>query len=181
VSSCLRRCQRRCRPLAPLVGCAVVLAMVITIAGPAHAQFIPPVEGVVVDGYRRPAHVGAAGNRGWEYRTAPGSEVRAVAAGTVVFAGAIGDQRYVSIDHVGGIRTSYAFVATILVQRGDVVAAGAVIATTQARFHFGVRRGGRYLDPGLLFTAAPVGPPRLIVRPGRVTRPPAPMTVRVAF
>ncbi len=147
----------------------------------AHAQYVEPVDGPVIDTFRPPAHVGAPGNRGWEYQTTPGSTVRAVADGTVVFAGPIGGRLYVSIDHVGGIRTSYSFVASISVRRGQTVGAGEMVATTGARFHFGVRRGSRYIDPGLLFRVVAAGPPRLVVRPGRVSRPVTTSHVRVAF
>lgn len=146
-SESLSRRRRRVRPLvtAALVVASVVIAALGATA--AEAQFLEPVAGEVVDGFRPPAHLGAPGNRGWEYRTAPGSPVLAASAGVVVFAGPIGGARYVSIQHGRGLRTTYSLLATIEVAAGDVVTLGARVGTTAGRFHFGVRRGDTYLDP----------------------------------
>lgn len=170
--------RRRCRlaPLVAIVGivpvCTVLVVVGVVVVGgtgaTAVAQMAPPVDGVVVDTFRPPAHIGAPGNRGWEYATAPGSPVRAVAGGVVVFAGPIGGASYVSIDHGGGLRTAYSHVAAIAVAAGDRVRPGQVIATTGTTFHFGARRDGVYLDPATLFGAGARGRPRLVIRPGRV-------------
>jgi murein DD-endopeptidase MepM/ murein hydrolase activator NlpD len=76
--------------------------------------------------------------------------VRASAAGVVTFAGAIGRQRFVTVLHADGLRTSYAFLATVEVRAGQVVAQGDVVGTSGVSVHFGVRRGTVYLDPELL-------------------------------
>jgi hypothetical protein len=111
-----------------------------------------------VDGYRPPAHIGAPGNRGWEYRTEPGTVVVAAGDGVVVWAGPVGGSDYVSIQHPDGRRTTYSHVITIGVDVGDVVSAGEPIATSGERLHFGVRVGDEYRDPGELFAdAAPGG------------------------
>src|SRR5205085_3308453 len=72
------------------------------------------------------------------------------APGVVTFAGAIGAQRFVTVLHADGLRTSYAFLATIEVGAGQIVAQGEVVGTSGAAVHFGVRRGAVYLDPELL-------------------------------
>lgn len=148
---------------------AVVVASCVVGPTPvAAAQARPPVEGTVVDGFRPPAHVGAPGNRGWEYATAPGAAVVAVLGGVVAFAGPIGSQRYVSVDHPGGLRTTYSFLAEVSVTRGQPIAAGTQLGVAGSTFHFGLRRNGAYLDPAILFDAVPSGPARLVPRPGRV-------------
>ncbi len=144
---------------------AVVLVLAATAA---LAQAPPPVDGIVVDSFRPPAHTGAPGNRGWEYATAPGSDVRAVLGGIVAFAGPVGGTLHVTVDHAAGLRTSYSFLATVHVSVGDGVRPGDVVGTTGDRFHFGLRRGSTYLDPAVLFGPGPGGPARLIPRPGRV-------------
>ena len=53
------------------------------------------------------------GNRGIDYATAPGTPVRASAGGVVTFAGRIGADLYVTILHPDGLRTSYAYLASI--------------------------------------------------------------------
>ncbi len=75
---------------------AVALALVVVASPTARAgaqptPWVEPVSAPVVDGYRPPAHVGAPGNRGWEYATEPRSVVVAAGPGIVVFAGPIGD------------------------------------------------------------------------------------------
>ena len=61
--------------------------------------------------------------------TEPGGEVRASGSGVVAFAGVIAHERYVSIDHDGGIRTTYSYLATIEVVAGQRVAQGDVVGT----------------------------------------------------
>jgi murein DD-endopeptidase MepM/ murein hydrolase activator NlpD len=129
-------------PLLRVVGVVLALA-----AGRAYR---PPVDGPVIDHFRPPACQWCPGNRGIDYATAPGAPVRASAAGVVAFAGAIGAERFVVVDHADGLRTTYAFLAAITVAVGQRVAQGDVVGTAAASLHFGVRRGDVYLDPELL-------------------------------
>jgi murein DD-endopeptidase MepM/ murein hydrolase activator NlpD len=116
------------------------------------ATFTPPVDAPVRDPYRPPAQPYGPGNRGIEYDTVPGEPVRAAGDGIVAFAGAIGAARYVSIDHGSGLRTTYSYLQTLRVARGDRVRRGAVLGTTsEVAFHFGARLHGAYVDPAGLF------------------------------
>ena len=129
--------------------------------------YIEPVAGRVVDWFRRPAHIGAPGNRGWEYETQPDSPVVATGAGHVRFAGQVGGSLYVSINHPDGVRTTYSHVKDIAVKKGDFVEQGSVLASTKGRsFHFGAIRDGDYIDPAELM--GQVGPKsaRLVPRGG---------------
>ncbi len=120
----------------------------------------PPVDAPVVDDFRAPPEPWSAGNRGIDYATAPGASVAASAGGQVTFAGPVGGQLHVTIAHPDGLRTTYAFLATISVTAGDVVPAGGVVGTSAGRFHFGVRDAqGNYLDPSDLLA---VGVARLV-------------------
>jgi len=112
-----------------------------------------PVDGIVIDHFRPPSHVGARGNRGWEYLTEPGARVSAVGAGVVSFAGSIGMHHYVFIVHCGGLRTTYSFLAEVLVARGERVEAGQKLGLSLSTMHFGVISNGEYLDPALLMLA----------------------------
>jgi len=75
--------------------------------------------------------------------------------GTVAFAGPVGGQLFVSIDHADGIRTTYSYLSAVLVKKGQVVTRGQPVArsgagdagATQPVLHFGTRRGADYLDP----------------------------------
>jgi hypothetical protein len=155
---------RLCSPLAA-VAVTGVLALALSLIGiPTAAAgpvvgYQPPVDAPIVDHFRPPACLWCAGNRGIDYAVASGTAVRASAAGTVTFAGAIGAERFVTVLHGDGLRTTYAFLATIAVHVGQPVARGAVVGTAGVALHFGVRRGTVYLDPELL-----LGGGRLVAR-----------------
>ncbi len=142
--------------------CLVVVAFLAVQSEVAVAQYVEPVEGTLIDGFRPPRHFGGPGNRGWEYATSPQSPVLAVSSGVVAFAGQIGGALYISISHADGLRTTYSQVSSIAVNRGEVVAAGSVIARTDTRFHFGVIDHGVYRDPATLFGGRDSGSPVLV-------------------
>jgi murein DD-endopeptidase MepM/ murein hydrolase activator NlpD len=95
---------------------------------------------------------------------APGEVIGAAGAGVVAFAGVVAGTGVVSVDHPGGLRTTYEPVLP-LVHAGQRVAAGQPIGAlvgghpgcpVAACLHWGLRRGAEYLDPLLLLHAAPV-------------------------
>ena len=110
-------------------------------------MFRPPVEAPVTDPFRSPDSPYGPGNRGIEYDTEPGDVVRAAAFGTVKFAGAVAGTLHVTVDHGGGLLSSYSYLSRISVRVGANVARGAVIAIAGERLHFGVRLDGAYTDP----------------------------------
>jgi murein DD-endopeptidase MepM/ murein hydrolase activator NlpD len=125
----------------------------------AAVPYRPPVDAPVIDPFRAPPAPWAAGNRGLEYRTDRGTRVRAAADGDVVFAGTVASALHVVVLHADGIRTSYSFLETVLVHRGDAVEQGDAVGTSATRLHFGARVGDTYVDPAGLFL--PTGPPRV--------------------
>ena len=132
---------------------AVVAAAVVS-AAPAAADhrgdalvFRPPVDAPVTDPFRPPQDPYGPGNRGVEYDTEPGDVVRAAAAGTVVFSGAVAGSLYVTVDHGGGVVSTYSYLQRISVRTGTQVAQGQVIAIAGERLHFSVRVNGSYADP----------------------------------
>lgn len=93
-----------------------------------------------------------------------GTPVLAAGAGTVVFAGQVAGRGVVSVDHPGGVRTTYEPVSPT-VAAGDLVARGQQIGTlvpghadcsAVACLHWGARRGVDYLDPLRLLGLGPV-------------------------
>lgn len=148
--------------LTVVITAAAVAGSVATAASDAGSAVVyePPVDADVTDPFRPPAHFAGPGNRGLEYGTSPGAEVRAAADGTVVFAGPVADSLHVTILHADGIRTSYSFVASVAVSVGETVRRGQVVATAGTAFHFGARDGDTYIDPAGLF--APVRRARLV-------------------
>lgn len=153
-----------CRRLAgiTLAAAAAVLGPSPAAAGgePVAITYRPPVEAPLVDHFRPPSSAYGPGNRGIDYATVPGTQVRAAAAGQVVFAGSVGSGRHVVVLHPDGLRTSSSFLATVVVRRGQLVAAGEVVGTTAGTLHFGVRAGEAYLDPLVLLGAG--GAPALV-------------------
>ncbi len=102
-----------------------------------------------------PAGPYAPGHRGVDLVAPAGAPVLAPAAGTVAFAGRVAGRGVVSVDHPGGLRTTYEPVAA-RVARGEPVAPGTVLGLLEAGpshcppatcLHWGLRRGVVYLDP----------------------------------
>jgi murein DD-endopeptidase MepM/ murein hydrolase activator NlpD len=134
------------------------------------ALWSAPLEGVlhVTRPFDAPPTPYAAGHRGVDLGAAPGSPVLAAGAGTVVFAGLVAGRPVVSIDHSGGLRTTYEPV-TPSVGAGRTVARGSPIGTLSgghagcprdACLHWGLRQGPSYLDPLSLLQ-----PPRVRLLP----------------
>lgn len=95
------------------------------------------------------------GHRGVDLAAVPGQEVLAADVGVVVFVGLVAGRPVVSVDHDGGLRTTYEPVAA-KVAAGDQVYRGQVLGTVlgghpgcavAACLHWGVRRGEEYVDP----------------------------------
>ncbi len=138
-------------------------------ATPASAWSWPlPEQPAVTRAFDRLPHPYAAGHRGVDLGAAPGATVTAAGDGVVVFAGMVAGRPVVSVDHAGGLRTTYEPVDAS-VGAGRAVARGSPIGTLRAGhdgcpvaacLHWGLRRGGTYLDPTAL-----VRPPRLRLLP----------------
>lgn len=139
-------------------------------------RYRPPVEAPVSDPFRLPQGHYGPGNRGLEYRTAPGHPVRSIGRGVVAFAGQVAGRLVVSIDHPDGLRSSLVGLAAVTVRAGDDVAAGQAVGLGGRVLHLGVRRDGRYLDPSTLFTQR--GPARLVPRRGGVGADPVLLRTR---
>ncbi|PRX48404.1 peptidase M23-like protein [Prauserella shujinwangii] len=124
---------------------------------PSEPRFGWPLSPVprVTRPFQAPAHPYGPGHRGVDLAAGPGREVLAAGQGFVVFAGRVAGRGVVSVDHDGGLRTTYEPVEPA-VTRGEQVYAGQVVGTLTAGhagcpvaacLHWGVRRGEEYLDP----------------------------------
>lgn len=103
-------------------------------------------------------HAYGPGHRGLDLAAAPGAVIRSPADGTVRFVGWVVDRPVLSIDHGGGLVSSFEPVEA-LVAEGDAVSRGQAIGTLAASpehapaggLHLGARLAGGYVDPmGLL-------------------------------
>ncbi len=119
-----------------------------------------PLDGkpAVVRPFTPPPRPWLAGHRGVDLAGRAGALVLAAGSGRVVYAGVLAGRGVVSIDHPGGLRTTYEPVLAS-VRQGDEVGVGSVIGVLEpghvgcpvaACLHWGLRRGHTYLDPLLL-------------------------------
>jgi murein DD-endopeptidase MepM/ murein hydrolase activator NlpD len=146
----------------------VVLAITaaLALALPARAEappaprpgtsFAVPLYGALVKTYDAPLdNPYAAGHRADNVAAPIGTAVRASADGTVSFAGTVVGNRSVTIDHAGGLKTTYSFLGTIAVKRGAPVKRGDVVGTVGAshdaslpsNVQLSARRNDVYFDP----------------------------------
>lgn len=156
----------------PLLACALLAVPVpgsgvnVPAAQPADgtAVAVPayrwPLDGEprVTRRFAPPAQRWLPGHRGVDLAGTPGEVVRAAGPGVVFFAGRVAGTGVVSIQHPGGLRTTYQPVSP-RVSAGEVVAAGDPIGELEpghpgcpvdACLHWGLRSGETYLDPLML-------------------------------
>ncbi|GAA1747386.1 hypothetical protein GCM10009767_02710 [Kocuria aegyptia] len=108
----------------------------------------------VVGEWAPPAQRWAQGHRGVDLGAGPGATVRAPAAGTVSFTGFVVDRPVLTLDHGGGLRSSFEPVESGLAA-GDRVRRGQAVGVLRGRghcdpgacLHWGVRRDGDYVNP----------------------------------
>jgi murein DD-endopeptidase MepM/ murein hydrolase activator NlpD len=160
---------RRC--LVVLVVLAAFLVAPSSASGaPASALWALPLSGepAVTRPFDPPPTPYAAGHRGVDLAGAVGQPVLAAGAGTVAFAGLVAGRPVVSVQHAGGLRTTYepvlpSVAAGQVLARGSplgVLAAGHAGCPVEACLHWGLRRDEVYLDPLSLLR-----PPRVRLLP----------------
>jgi murein DD-endopeptidase MepM/ murein hydrolase activator NlpD len=128
----------------------------------AAASAVPPLPGPVVRGFDPPDQPWLAGHRGVDLLGTVGAAVVAAMAGRVVYAGTLAGRGVVVVSH-GALRTTYLPVSPA-VAVGAQVGAGQVVGRLTGGhgcpggscLHWGLKRGGTYLDPLSLLDAGPV-------------------------
>ena len=131
---------------------------------PAYGTYAWPVTGPVIRPFEPPPSPYSQGHRGIDIAAPFGSVLRAANDGVVAFAGWVGGSLFISIDHPDGVRTTYSWLSSVDVSRGQSVAKGEVIGRTghghpdvaQPHLHFGARIGTTYIDPMPLLEAEDV-------------------------
>jgi murein DD-endopeptidase MepM/ murein hydrolase activator NlpD len=158
------------RLVGPIVICAVVMCAV---AAPAQAEDLRlqwPLrpEPVVTRPFDAPRPDWRRGHRGVDLAGVPGQPVYAAGPGTVVFAGRLAGRAVVSVQHPGGLRTSYEPVEAS-VRPGQSVAVGSPLGRLipghagcpgPACLHWGAMWGpaqrADYVDPVGLLAVTPI-------------------------
>lgn len=138
-----------------VLSCAV---LALALPGPARAatgDWVWPVDGPVIRGFDPPDSPFGSGHRGIDIAVTVGTPVRAAAGGIVTFAGPVGGRLFVTVDHGGGLESTYSFLDAVSVRKGDVVSQGETIARSGTghagdvvpNLHFGVKLADVYVDP----------------------------------
>ena len=166
----------------PLAAAVLVLLALVVRPGAAGAVPPQPPDPVPAASWRAPLdgdltvtrafeplpHPYAAGHRGVDLLGRPRSPILAAGDGVVAFAGWVAGRPVVSVDHAGGLRTTYEPVGASVaagqrVTRGSplgTLATGHAGCPAEACLHWGLRRGEVYLDPLSLLR-----PPRVRLLP----------------
>jgi murein DD-endopeptidase MepM/ murein hydrolase activator NlpD len=122
------------------------------------------VHGPVIRGFDPPESPYGSGHRGIDVAVPVGTAVRAPEAAVVAFAGKVGGHLFVTLDHGGELTSTYSWLSSTQVRKGDTVARGQAFATSGPghpgsvvpHLHLGVRLGGAYVDPFLYLEPAGV-------------------------
>ena len=109
-----------------------------------------PVPGSITAAYAPSGQY--AGHWGVDIQAHPGSTVTAAAAGRVVFAGTVVENLTVTIDHGGGLKSSYSYLGSKSVGSGAWLELGEEVGASGlghggGGLHFSVRVDGDYVDP----------------------------------
>ena len=148
----------------PLVLGLTWSAAAATEASPTADRWTWPVVGPVLRPFDPPEDPYGAGHRGIDIATAVGTPTAAAQGGAVTFAGPIGGQLFVTIDHGGGLTSTYSWLSAIEVRKGQVVVQGERIGLTGVghpggatpHLHLGAKLDGAYVDPMSLLGPPPV-------------------------
>lgn len=130
-----------------------VLGLVSSFLVATACVFSPPVDGPVVRPFAPQGPY--AGHWGVDLAVPVGTPVRPVAPGVVNFSGRVAGMESITVDHGGGLRTSYSYLTERFVVTGERVERASVIASSGidhgiAALHLSARLGARYVDPARL-------------------------------
>lgn len=116
---------------------------------------VTPIEGKITSRYGASSSIRKSTHTGLDISAVQGTDIKAVADGTVIFASYNGSYgNLVKIDHGNGVETWYAHTSKMYVEVGDTVSAGDVIAavgstgnSTGPHLHLEIRVDGEHVDP----------------------------------
>jgi murein DD-endopeptidase MepM/ murein hydrolase activator NlpD len=128
----------------------------------AGSGFLWPVTGPLIRGFDPPTNPYGSGHRGIDIAAPVGTTILAPAAGKVTFAGPVGGNLFLTIDHGSGLESTYSWLSALLVRKGADVIAGQPVARTGwghptasvPHLHLGFKLLDAYVDP-LDYLSAP--------------------------
>lgn len=135
---------------------ALAMVMQVGLVTAVGATWLWPIDAPVTDEFRNPENQYGSGNRGLEFGASEDKKVFVVDAGVVGFVGVVGSARHVVVHHQGDLRSTYAYLASSVVVRGQRVVAGQELGVAASGFHLTARLGDDYVDPALLLAGAEV-------------------------
>jgi len=153
---------------------SIVLPLVLGLAAPGTASdvsaepvggpWVWPVVGPVLRPFDPPDDPYGAGHRGIDIGTPLGTQVVAPADATVAFAGQVGGQLFVTLDHGGGLTSTFSWLSAVGVRKGQLVVRGEVLGLTgeghpgsaHPHLHLGAKLDGVYVDPMSFLGPPPV-------------------------
>jgi murein DD-endopeptidase MepM/ murein hydrolase activator NlpD len=155
---------RWCIVLPLVLGLSVPGPTAILAAEPTRTPWDWPVVGPILRPFDPPEDPYGSGHRGIDIAAAVGTPVLAPADGTVAFAGPVGGQLFVTLDHGGGLTSTYSWLSAVEVRRGQAVPRGARLGLTGSghpggpvpHLHLGAKLDDAYVDPLSLLGPAPV-------------------------
>jgi murein DD-endopeptidase MepM/ murein hydrolase activator NlpD len=114
------------------------------------AGLLQPVDGPVAATFAPRGRY--AGHWGVDWLVPEGTGVRPAGAGIVSFVGSVAGNLTTTVDHGGGLRTSYSYLGSVAVTRGQLVTESTRLGTSGIghnvpALHFSVRLGDTYVDP----------------------------------
>ena len=128
---------------------------------------VAPVSGRLLRNFDPPEQPWNAGHRGVALAAAPGDPVVAAMDGVVAFSGEVARQGWVTVEHGGGLATTYGLLDPRAVTAGQRVALGdplGRLSHAAEHLHWGARLDGAYIHPLSLLgewrvRLAPADPP----------------------
>ena len=141
------------RTSTPIATRTSTVALTPAAVGPANWTW--PVQGPVINPFDPPDTPFGSGHRGIDIAAEVGTEIVAPEAALVAFAGKVGGHLFITLDHGGGLESTYSWISATLVRKNDVVARGQPIGLTGAghpgstvpHLHLGVKLADVYQDP----------------------------------
>ena len=139
------------RPRSRAVVAVAVVQRDVQPAPPA-AQVVAtaPVAGDVTRPFQPPPTRYGAGHRGVDLVAEPGAPVVAALGGVVSFSGRVAGVGWVTVDHGGGLNTTYGALSPRVAVAGQHVARGELLgflAAERGHLDWGARLEGDYIDP----------------------------------